>query len=101
MGGVQREQADLLGDQRRPAEPSTVAPSGGESRGEHVIPSPFRLKCLEPYAEAARTWLHSEAKVVDTTQLTPAQAAQQIAESCDAANCGNVDVSGLVVAQLP
>lgn len=47
--------------------------------GEHVIPSPFRLKYLEPYAEAARTWLHGEAEVVDTTHLTAAQAAVQIA----------------------
>jgi hypothetical protein len=47
--------------------------------GEHVIPSPFRLQYLEPYAEAARTWLHGEAEVVDTTHLTPAQAAVQIA----------------------
>ncbi|MBB1253827.1 AAA family ATPase [Streptomyces sp. OF3] len=43
--------------------------------------SPFRLKYLEPYTEAARTWLHGEAEVVDTTHLTPAQAAQQIAEA--------------------
>ncbi|MFI0192851.1 ATP-binding protein [Streptomyces sp. NPDC017082] len=43
--------------------------------------SPFRLRYLEPYAEAARTWLHAEAEVVDTTHLTPAQAAQQIAEA--------------------
>ena len=41
--------------------------------------SPFRLSYLEPYAEAARTWLHREANVVDTTNLTAAQAAQQIA----------------------
>jgi hypothetical protein len=47
--------------------------------GEHPIPSPFRLKYLEPYAEAARTWLHAEAEVVDTTHLTPAEAARQIA----------------------
>ncbi|MEV7326644.1 AAA family ATPase [Micromonospora sp. NPDC093244] len=46
--------------------------------GEHPVPSPFRLKYLEPYAEAARTWLHAEAEVVDTTHLTPAEAAQQI-----------------------
>ncbi|MGW5107527.1 ATP-binding protein [Nocardia sp. NPDC004123] len=45
------------------------------------VPSAFRLKYLEPYAEAARTWLHSEAEVVDTTHLTPAQAALQIAEA--------------------
>ncbi|MFJ4930045.1 ATP-binding protein [Streptomyces sp. NPDC088736] len=42
--------------------------------------SPFRLHHLEPYAEAARAWLHAEAEVVDTTHLTPAQAAQRIAE---------------------
>ncbi|WP_405965279.1 AAA family ATPase [Streptomyces sp. NBC_00723] len=44
-------------------------------------PSLFRLKYLEPYAEAARTWLHGAAEVVDTTHLTPAQAASRIAES--------------------
>ncbi|WP_405966438.1 AAA family ATPase [Streptomyces sp. NBC_00015] len=44
-------------------------------------PSPFRLEHLGPYAEAARTWLHGEAEVVDTTQLTPAQAALRIAEA--------------------
>jgi hypothetical protein len=49
--------------------------------GEHPVPSPFRLHYLEPYAEAARTWLHSEAEVVDTTHLTQAQAAAQIAEA--------------------
>ena len=43
--------------------------------------SPFRLKYLAPYAEAARTWLHDEAEVVNTTHLTPAQAALQIAEA--------------------
>lgn len=42
-------------------------------------PSPFRLSYLEAYAEAARTWLHAEAEVVDTTYLTAAQAARQIA----------------------
>lgn len=44
-------------------------------------PSMFRLKYLEPYAEAARTWLHGEAEVIDTTHLTPVQAALQIAEA--------------------
>ncbi|GAA3209237.1 ATP-binding protein [Dactylosporangium siamense] len=51
----------------------------GRIEREHVVPSPFRLKYLEPYAEAARTWLHAEAEVVDTTHLTPAEAALQIA----------------------
>ncbi|MEU8329546.1 hypothetical protein [Micromonospora sp. NPDC048839] len=40
--------------------------------------APFLLTYLEPYAEAARTWLHAEAEVVDTTHLTPTQAATQI-----------------------
>jgi hypothetical protein len=47
--------------------------------GEHSVPSPFRLKYLEHYAEAARSWLHSEAEIVDTTHLAPAQVAQRIA----------------------
>ena len=44
-------------------------------------PASFRLDYLEPYAEAARTWLHGEAEVIDTTHLTPAQVALRIAES--------------------
>ncbi len=44
-------------------------------------PSLFRLKYLESYAEAARTWLHVEAEVVDTTHLTPTRVALQIAEA--------------------
>ncbi|AUG80920.1 ATP-binding protein [Kitasatospora sp. MMS16-BH015] len=44
-------------------------------------PSPFRFKYLAPYAEAARSWLHAEAEVVDTTHLTPAQAARQIVDT--------------------
>ena len=44
-------------------------------------PSTFRFAYLEPYAEAARTWLHDEAEVIDTTHITPNQAAQQIAHS--------------------
>ena len=36
-------------------------------------PSAFRRPYLEPYAEAARTWLHAAAEVVDTTHLTPAR----------------------------
>ncbi|MFC9842804.1 ATP-binding protein [Streptomyces sp. NPDC060223] len=47
----------------------------------HLGPSMFRLKYLEPYAEAARTWLHDEAEVLDTTHLTPTQTAQQIAKA--------------------
>ncbi|MER6772772.1 ATP-binding protein [Streptomyces bacillaris] len=44
-------------------------------------PSAFRLKYLEPYAEAARTWLHADAEVIDTTRLTPAEAARRIVEA--------------------
>lgn len=45
------------------------------------IPSPFRLQYLEAYAEAARTWLHAEAEVVDTTHRTPAEVARWIADA--------------------
>ncbi|MFE0733088.1 ATP-binding protein [Streptomyces antibioticus] len=41
----------------------------------------FRLNHLEPYAEASRTWPHKEAEVIDTTHLTPAEAAGQIADA--------------------
>lgn len=44
-------------------------------------PSKFRFAYLEPYAEAARSWLHDEAEVVDTTHITPEKAARQIANS--------------------
>lgn len=44
-------------------------------------PSTWRLSYLEPYAEAARTWLHDEADFVDTTHLTPTQAATRIAQA--------------------
>lgn len=39
---------------------------------------------LEPYGEAARTWLRAEAKVVDTTHLMPGRSAQQIREAVKA-----------------
>jgi hypothetical protein len=45
------------------------------------IPSPFRLRYLDDYAEAVRTWLPSVAEVVDTTQLTAEQSARQIADA--------------------
>jgi thymidylate kinase len=41
-------------------------------------PSSFRLEHLDLYAESARTWLHAEAEVVDTTHLTPTEVARQI-----------------------
>lgn len=50
--------------------------------GDTVLgPSSFRLSYLDPYAEAFRDWLHDEAEVIDTTDLTPAQAVLQIAEA--------------------
>jgi hypothetical protein len=52
----------------------------GRIEGEHSPPSPFRLRHLEPYAEAARTWLHREAEVVDTTHLTPPQVARHVVD---------------------
>ena len=42
--------------------------------------SSFRHDYLEPYAEAARTWLHAAAEVIDTTNRTPDQVADQIAK---------------------
>ncbi|MFD9125569.1 ATP-binding protein [Kitasatospora sp. NPDC059571] len=54
----------------------------GRIEGDTLLgPSPFRLHYLGPYAEAARTWLHREAEVIDTTHLTPAQVARQVAEA--------------------
>ena len=47
-------------------------------------PSTFRHTYVEPYAEAARTWLHADAEVVDTTRLTPAEAAARIAKAVNA-----------------
>jgi hypothetical protein len=43
--------------------------------------SAFRLAHLESYAEAAQTWLHDEAEVIDTTHLTPGRAARQVADA--------------------
>lgn len=48
--------------------------------GEHAV-SPFRLSHLEAYAEAARTWLTTAAEIVDTTHLTAADVALQIAQA--------------------
>ena len=51
-----------------------------DDRAMGPVPSPFRLRYLDPYFEAARAWLHDEAHVVDTTDRTPAEAAEHIAE---------------------
>lgn len=45
------------------------------------VPSAFRLRYLQPYAQAANTWLPKEAEIVDTTTLTPDEAAAEIAAS--------------------
>jgi hypothetical protein len=44
-------------------------------------PSTFRSSRVEPYAEAARTWLHAAAEVVDTTDTPPGEVARQIADA--------------------
>lgn len=48
-------------------------------------PSTFRHQHVAPYLEAARTWLHNEATVVDATRTSPPAVAQQIAQKLDAA----------------
>lgn len=44
-------------------------------------PSSFRLAHLPVYAEAARTWLHAEAHVIDTQDTTAEQVARTIADA--------------------
>jgi hypothetical protein len=44
-------------------------------------PSWFRLEYLPDYAAAAETWLLEHAEVVDTTRLTPGEAAAEIARA--------------------
>lgn len=44
-------------------------------------PSSFRFKYLTPYDEAFQAWLCKEAHIIDTTELTPAQAASEIAKA--------------------
>ncbi|WFR82571.1 AAA family ATPase [Arthrobacter sp. Y-9] len=43
--------------------------------------SPFRLKHLEPYAQAAGTWLPRVAELVDTTHLTPSETARRVVDA--------------------
>ncbi len=57
----------------------------GRIEGDTLLgPHAFRLKHLEPYAAAARSWLHDQAEVIDTTHLTAHQAARQIADAVNA-----------------
>jgi len=59
---------------------------------EVMGPSRFRLAYLEPYADAARTWLHKDAEVIDTTSVSPEQVARQIAESIVQTGCATTPV---------
>jgi AAA domain-containing protein len=50
--------------------------------GDTVMgPSSFRLQYLDAYAEAAHTWLHDEAEVIDTAAITPERVAERIADA--------------------
>jgi len=46
-------------------------------------PSSFRFNHLPLYAEAFQSWLGKEAHVIDTTELTPAQAASEVAKTVE------------------
>jgi hypothetical protein len=48
---------------------------------EVMGPSWFRHAYVDLYLEASRVWLHADAEVIDTTSITPQQAAQQIADA--------------------
>ncbi len=54
--------------------------------GENSVSSTFRLRYLEPYAEAARTWLHEEAEAIDTSHITQARTAALIAAGVHSAH---------------
>lgn len=41
-------------------------------------PSAFRFNYLTPYAEAFQGWLGREAHIIDTSGLSPSQAASQV-----------------------
>lgn len=45
-----------------------------------MLPSSFHFSYLTPYADAFGAWLGNDANVIDTTNLTPAQTAAQIAQ---------------------
>jgi hypothetical protein len=50
-------------------------------RDDGLGPSTFRRAYVEPYAEAARTWLRDAGEAIDTTGLTPSQVAEQVVRS--------------------
>lgn len=47
-------------------------------------PSAFRFSHLTPYTEAFQSWLAKEAHIIDTSAVTPAQAASEIVASVNA-----------------
>lgn len=54
----------------------------GRINGDTAMgPSSFRLDYVDAYAEAARTWLHNEAEVIDTSTQTPEDVARTIADT--------------------
>jgi predicted kinase len=54
----------------------------GRIQNDSVMgPSSFRFSYLSPYAEAFQTWLGTDAHVIDTADLTPAQAASEVVAS--------------------
>ena len=59
--------------------PTRTPCAGGSRTTPFFGPSAFRLGYVDQYTEAFRTWLRDEAEVVDTADLTPSQAAVQIA----------------------
>jgi hypothetical protein len=55
--------------------------TGGDRLAGSVVEILRGRRGFEPYAEAGRSRLHTEAEVVDTTHLTTARAAARIAEA--------------------
>lgn len=50
-------------------------------RDTEMGPSAFRLAYLRAYEDAARTWLHAAAEVIDTVDIAPEGVATRIADS--------------------
>ncbi|WP_395310336.1 AAA family ATPase [Mycobacterium sp. AMU20-3851] len=61
--------------------------------------STFRIDHLDAYAAAARTWLHDEAEVVDTTNLAPEEVARQIAGAVAGVDSSVDDLAALIRSQ--
>jgi hypothetical protein len=67
----------------RPRTVSAAPPgsTGGDRLAGSVVEILRGRRGFEPYAEAGRSRLHTEAEVVDTTHLTTARAAARITEA--------------------